>query len=78
MHNLQFRERCGEKLTKDSLLFRQQFDRNDSLDVTHPKPLLRDGVVTALDDALLRSGLKTVAHLTEDNCFPGKKRKKLG
>jgi integrase len=32
---LQFRERCGEKLTKDSPLFRQQFDRNDSLDVTH-------------------------------------------
>ena len=75
---MQFRERCGEKLTKDSPLFRQQFDRNDSLDVTHPKPLLRDGVITALDDALLRSGLKIAAHLTEDNCFPGKERKEVG
>jgi hypothetical protein len=75
---LQFRERGGVKLPQDSPLFRQQFDRNDSLDVTHPKPLLRDGVITALDDALLRSGLKIAAHLTEDNCFPGKDRKEVG
>ena len=49
---------CGEKLTKDSPLFRQQFDGSDSLDVTHPKPLLRDGVITALDDALLQIWIK--------------------
>ena len=57
---LQYRERCEEKLTKDTPLFRQQFDGSDSLAVAYPKPLKLRSIENLMDDTLVRAGLKTI------------------
>lgn len=71
---LQYRERCGEKLTPKSPLFRQQFDRTDSFGVTHPKALTDLGIITILDNALIKSGIKTIIRQTENSVYRSKLR----
>jgi integrase len=46
---LDYRQRSGERLTDNSPLIRQQFDRNDILQVKNPKPLKLRGINQLLD-----------------------------
>jgi hypothetical protein len=46
-------------------LIRQQFDRNDILQVKNPKPLKLRGINQLLDILLYKSGLHELVHRTE-------------
>ena len=66
IHNyLDYRQRSGERLTDNSPLIRQQFDRNDILQVKNPKPLKLRGINQLLDILLYKSGLHELVHRTE-------------
>jgi hypothetical protein len=72
---LNYRQRCGERITfnenlnrwepEDTPLIRLQFDINDTLQARHPKPITLDGLRIALYYHLIRGGLRQVEHLTE-------------
>jgi integrase len=62
---LDYRMRSGERLTDNSPLIRQQFDRNDILQVKNPKPLKLRGINQLLDILLYKSGLHELVHRTE-------------
>jgi integrase len=62
---LDYRQRCGERITDNSPLIRQQFDRNDILQVRNPKPLKLRGINQLLDILLYKSGLHELVHRTE-------------
>lgn len=55
-------------------MFRQQFDRTDSFGVTHPKALTDLGIITILDNALIKSGIKTIIRQTENSVYRSKLR----
>lgn len=74
---LQYRERCGERLTPNSPLFREQFDANDQFMVSKPKPLQIGGIATLFDNALVKSGLRIIEHGTETTKITGRARKEV-
>jgi site-specific recombinase XerD len=65
--HLQYRERCGEKLTKDSPLFRKSFDRSDLLQIrNNAKPLSVTGISWIIHQLLNTTGVRPTAKMTED------------
>ena len=73
---LSYRERYGEKLTRKSPVFRDQFDRNDPDSIHIVKPLKLRTVERLISRAIEKSGLRTVQRQTElQNNEHGKIRK---
>lgn len=73
---LQYRQRCGEKISfnesgkwepADSPLIRQQFDVNDILQARKPHPLKLSALFRALVGHLVKCGLRQVEHPTAPN-----------
>jgi integrase len=62
---LGFRGRCGEKLSPDSPLFREQFDINDMFCIKHPKKIKLRSVCKILEEKLHRSGIMLSGRLVE-------------
>jgi integrase len=72
---LEYRKRCGEKLSfnpktnrwepEDAPLIRLQFDVTDVLQARNPKPMTLQGLRIALDLHLVKSGLRQVEHPLE-------------
>ncbi|MDQ6863474.1 MAG: site-specific integrase, partial [Thermoproteota archaeon] len=60
---LDFREVCGEKLHKKSVVIRKEFDRKN--EANDPKPLSSRGFEEAINDILIRAGLRKVQHTGE-------------
>jgi uncharacterized membrane protein YheB (UPF0754 family) len=73
---LQYRERCGEKLTPDSPLIREQFARHDGLKVRHPYPTNLGNMVSLVAETLFKAGIRHRDHMTE-NQTKGKARKEI-
>lgn len=73
---MQFRERCGEKIGPNSPLIREQFNREDSLRVRNPKPVTISTVEGLITQALVKTGLREIEHLTEGQSL-GKARKDI-
>jgi integrase len=74
---LEYRERCGERLTPDSPLFREQFDINDPFQISKPRLIRKNSLQTMFNRALIKAGLKTVVHDTETTRNRGKIRKEV-
>jgi integrase len=74
---LGYRERSGEKLTPQSPLFREQFDREDSFAVHNPKPLGLRGMENSICYILIKSGIKKVKHQTEFSKERGRVRSEI-
>jgi integrase len=62
---LAYRERCGEKITPESPLIREQFDPKDSLSIRRPRPLKRSSIMGLLSEIITKSGIQTIKHRTE-------------
>jgi hypothetical protein len=63
---LQYRERYGEKLTKDSPLFRTTFDRTDSFHIQkNVKPLSTSSISWTLNELLNITGVRPATKMTE-------------
>lgn len=61
---LDYRKRCGEKITPDSLLIRKRFDMDDLEAVKkNVKPISTDTLGRILDNHLIKCGLRTVNHV---------------
>ena len=73
---LQYRERCGEKLSPDSPLIREQFARHDTLKVRHPYPTNLGNMVGLVAETLIKAGIRQRDHMTE-NQTRGKARKEI-
>jgi site-specific recombinase XerD len=80
---LNMRSRYGEKLTKDSLLIREQFDIRDQFAITSPirVPLNVKSITFKLRDIGIRAGLRTSESIYSDEGqkyrFPGSFRKEV-
>ena len=74
---LNYRERCGEKLTPKSPVFRDQFDRNDPASVHDVKPLKLRTVERLISRTIEKSGIRTVERITELHDEKGKIRKNV-
>jgi integrase len=74
---LDYRKRCLEKINPDSPLIREQFDRDDSFAVNHPKHMSKNGIQNLLNGVLVRSGLRTVQKETEIQFRKGRIRKEV-
>lgn len=74
---LNYRERCGEKLTPKSPLFRDQFDRSDSDSISNPQPIKLRALEWLISQTIQKSGLRTVERLTEIPNEHGKIRKNV-
>jgi integrase len=72
----EYRFRSGEKLGPDSPLIREQFDREDTLKVRHPKTVSRSSMVSLLTETMIKAGLKQLRHLME-NETTGKSRNEI-
>lgn len=55
---LQFRERSGERVTPRSPLIREQFDINDQLQISKPKPLAMQTFEFIFDNVSIKAGLR--------------------
>jgi integrase len=74
---LQYRQRCGEKISFNentqrwepaySPLIRQQFDVNDILQARNPQPLKLSALIRALVAHLVKCGLRQIEHPTAPN-----------
>lgn len=64
---LDYRQRCGERLTDNSPLIRRQFDRLDIDQVRNPRPLKLRGINMILDQILYKSGVHKLEPRTEDH-----------
>jgi hypothetical protein len=62
---LAYRSRCGEKLTPNSPLIREQFDPKDSLSIMRPRPLKRSTIMGLLSEIITKTGVQTIKHRTE-------------
>jgi integrase len=62
---LEYRQRCGERLTDNSPLVRQQFDRFDIDQVKTPRPLKLRGITNLLDMILYKAGIHQLVRRTE-------------
>ncbi len=74
---LKYRERCGERLTPKSPLFRDQFDREDIVSVHNAKPLKLRTVERLVSRTVEKSGIRTVERVTELHREKGKIRKNV-
>lgn len=74
---LKYRERCGEKLTPQSPLFREQFDREDIISIHEVKPLKLRTVERLVSRTVEKSGIRTVERITEFHPEKGKIRKNV-
>ena len=74
---LKYRERCGERLTPKSPLFRDQFDREDIVSVHNAKPLKLRTVERLVSHTVEKSGIRTVERVTELHREKGKIRKNV-
>ena len=72
---LKYRERCGERLTPKSPVFRDQFDRDDIISIRDVKPLKLRTVERLISRTVEKSGLRTVERITELHSEKGKIRK---
>jgi hypothetical protein len=64
---LAWRERLGEKMTDNSILFRKEFDIRDSFEVrNNVKRLTLSGVTSIIRELSYDLGVRQVQHLTED------------
>ena len=73
---LDYRERCGEKLTPNSPIIREQFERDDLLKVRNPRPIHLLTIRTLLYETLINAGITQREHLTEGQSH-GKLRKDI-
>lgn len=74
---LLFRQRCGEKISfnensqrwepGDIPLIRPQFDLNDILQVRNPRPIKLNALRKALDNHLIKCGIRQMEHPTAPN-----------
>src|SRR6266540_5277625 len=62
---LDYRKRCLENINPDSPLIREQFDKDDSFAVNHPRHMSKNGIQTLLKGVLVRAGLRVVQRETE-------------
>jgi integrase len=74
---LNYRKRCLEKLNPSSPLIREQFDRDDSFAVNHPRHMSKNGIQTLLKGVLVRAGLRAVQRETEIQYRKGRIRKEV-
>lgn len=74
---LKYRERCGERLTTKSPLFRDQFDREDVVSIHEVKPLKLRTVERLVSRTVEKSGIRTVERITELHSEKGKIRKNV-
>jgi integrase/recombinase XerD len=74
---LKYRERCGERLTPKSPLFREQFDREDVASIHDVKPLKLRTVERLVSRTVEKSGIRTVERITELHSDRGKIRKNV-
>ena len=74
---LKYRERCGERLTIKSPLFRDQFDREDVVSIHEVKPLKLRTVERLVSRTVEKSGIRTVERITELHSEKGKIRKNV-
>jgi integrase len=74
---LKYRERCGERLTTKSPLFRDQFDREDVVSIHEVKPLKLRTVERLVSRTVEKSGIRTVERITELHGEKGKIRKNV-
>jgi integrase len=70
---LEYRRRLGEKLTSETQLIREQFDRNDLFRVRNPHKISLYTLLGILTAVLVSSGVRTVVPDTE-NKDRGKRR----
>jgi integrase len=63
---IEYRERCGEKITPDSPIIREQFDCDDVLFAKRPRHITLSGLKKTIDRLLFRAGVQTVVHRTEN------------
>jgi len=73
---MQYRGRSGEKITPESPIIREQFDRDDSLKVRNPRPIPLLTIRTLLYDTMIKAGITQRQHLTEGQTT-GKSRKEI-
>lgn len=71
-----YRERCGEKIDGNSLLIRDEFDRNDIIHARAPERLDEERVSDVLTDLAEKAGLRVKVKLTE-GMKPGRIRHKV-
>jgi integrase len=74
---LKYRERCGEKLTPKSPVFRDQFDRNDSISIHTVKPLKLRTLERLILRIVEKAGLRTIERTTDLYGEKGKIRKNV-
>jgi integrase len=74
---LNYRERCGEKLTPKSPVFRDQFNRNDPDSIRNPQPIRLRALEWLISQTIQKSGLITVERQTELHNEHGKIRKNV-
>jgi integrase len=74
---LKYRERCGERLTPKSPLFRDQFDREDLASIHNVKPLKLRTVERLVSRTVEKSGIRTIERITELHSEKGKIRKNV-
>ncbi len=72
---LSYRARYGEKLKPEAPLIREQFNTNDLLKIRYPHQNSEYTIAANLRNLLVRSGISTVAHITETTAFEGRERK---
>ncbi|MGC1928086.1 MAG: hypothetical protein WA667_03875 [Candidatus Nitrosopolaris sp.] len=64
---LSYRTRCGEIITPDSPLIREQFDMSDSFQVKHPKPIQLVTIQKNLRQKLIQAGVRKEEHAPDNN-----------
>ena len=74
---LNYRKRCGEKLTPKSPLFRDQFNRSDPDSIRNPQPIKLRALEWLVSQTIQKSGLRTVERQTELHNEHGKIRKNV-
>ena len=60
---LEYRKRCGEILTENSLLFREQYDKNDVFNINRPQMLRAESIGKLITDTLDDAGILGVRRL---------------
>jgi site-specific recombinase XerD len=61
----QYRERCGERLTDETPVIREAFDRNDHFHAAKARRLGKGGIELALTNAVVKAGIRTITRLLE-------------
>ncbi|MGB6671339.1 MAG: site-specific integrase [Candidatus Nitrosopolaris sp.] len=72
---LEYRERSGEKLETNSPLIREQFNRNDIINVKHPKHITKSTLSKLVGEKLRQAGIRDLHHSIENVGDRAKNRK---